>query len=848
MGRYYFAWERCPDCQAKLEGARVCPQCGLAQDGVQMDRLRYLLYEADQTLAAARAAQDARTDPSPGVAPTPEPRPRQPWPAARPSATPSTEAATERPLPTFATPAVRRPAQRSSWPALSTPTVLLGLGAVCVLVAAIVFVSVAWSDLPLSAKAAILLSVTVGVGTVAAWTLRRGLRGPAEALTLLTVALVVVDVVAAAVGDLAGLGGLSGQALSWTSATILVVAGLGWAWVALGTRTRRLTGVQVVAVLGVGWLEALVFDERWTRHEFVGLGLVLLLLAVGFVAARLSLWPFATGVVALAALTAAGVFVLSLYRVVVHDDLHGLWIRGRSVGWVACLLIAAAAAAWRRLPMGWRRGAAIVAVLGTTLLVLRPLAGSPVDAILSATAATGLAMAVLSLVLPAPWRTGAVSAAAPAAVIAAWTAAPALLTDLGRAVYPTYEAWSMALTDEPDFDTLSDVATPWVVGLAVFAIAVASFIVVTRRLPDATMAAVFGLAAAGAVGLGYATALWSIVAVAAGLAVVAGGAALARRSETLGWVCAAYAGLALVSSLGSAVTTLTVALALAVVFTVAAKLTGNPRASEGAAMAAVLSLALATAAGLSAADVADTSTAYALVGLGAVVGVSAQVRVGGDYPRGRLGLEAAADIVEAVAIAVAVFYNLDVQTPVTLTVAGASFVAVSLLSHDRRLAGVAGGLLLASASWVRLAVVGVTAVEAYTLPTALVLLVLGVVRMHRTPGASSITSLGPGLSLALLPSLWVALPDPTSLRALLLGIAAVLILLGGAVMRWVAPLAFGGGVILLLAIVNLAPYVDAVPRWVVFGLLGAALLFLGITWERRLRDARTLIAAAERLR
>jgi hypothetical protein len=50
----------------------------------------------------------------------------------------------------------------------------------------------------------------------------------------------------------------------------------------------------------------------------------------------------------------------------------------------------------------------------------------------------------------------------------------------------------------------------------------------------------------------------------------------------------------------------------------------------------------------------------------------------------------------------------------------------------------------------------------------------------------------------------------------------------------------------VLAVANLVPYIDAVPRWVLFGAVGAALLFLGITWERRLRDARTLVAAIER--
>jgi hypothetical protein len=38
------------------------------------------------------------------------------------------------------------------------------------------------------------------------------------------------------------------------------------------------------------------------------------------------------------------------------------------------------------------------------------------------------------------------------------------------------------------------------------------------------------------------------------------------------------------------------------------------------------------------------------------------------------------------------------------------------------------------------------------------------------------------------------------------------------------------------------------PRWVLFGLAGAALLYLGATCERGLRNARTLIMAVELMR
>ena len=219
--------------------------------------------------------------------------------------------------------------------------------------------------------------------------------------------------------------------------------------------------------------------------------------------------------------------------------------------------------------------------------------------------------------------------------------------------------------------------------------------------------------------------------------------------------------------------------------------------------------------------------------------------------RARIGLEIAGLTLCLVAIGFAAAFggvlSSSLQVPVVMTIAGAGLVAVSLVSTDRRFASVAGGVVLMLASWVRLAEAGVEAVEAYTLPAGLVLVVLGAIRMVRQPDSPSLVVLLPGLALSLLPSLWVAVAEPTSQRALLLGIAATATLLVGAYLRWIAPLLMGAGVVLVLAGVNLAPYAAAVPRWVLFALLGGGLLFLGITWEKRLRNARTLIAAAERL-
>jgi hypothetical protein len=257
----------------------------------------------------------------------------------------------------------------------------------------------------------------------------------------------------------------------------------------------------------------------------------------------------------------------------------------------------------------------------------------------------------------------------------------------------------------------------------------------------------------------------------------------------------------------------------------------------------VVAAGAALAAGLTLAAVEVATVGDALAALGGVAVIAAQLR---PSLRQRLGLELAGALVAVVGILVAAD-DVDWGLPIALTISGASLTVPAVWRSDRRVLAYAGGALLASATWVRLVVEDVSTVELYTLPSALALLVSGVYRMYRSPG-SSFAMLGPGLSLALLPSLLVAVIDPTSPRALALGLAGVCIVVAGAAERWAAPMFMGGGVVAVLVLVNLAPYAQAVPRWVLFGAVGAALLYLGITWESRLRNLRSLAASLERIR
>jgi len=161
---------------------------------------------------------------------------------------------------------------------------------------------------------------------------------------------------------------------------------------------------------------------------------------------------------------------------------------------------------------------------------------------------------------------------------------------------------------------------------------------------------------------------------------------------------------------------------------------------------------------------------------------------------------------------------------------------------DRRPAAYAATALFALAAWARLAAWGVTAPEAYTVPLSVPALVMGALRRRRDPQASSWVAYGPGLAATLIPSLATAWTDSYATRPWLLGAAALLVTLVGARHRLRAPLLLGGGVLVLDALHELAPYLIQItgllPRWAPPALAGLVLLAVGATYEQRLRDVR----------
>jgi hypothetical protein len=214
--------------------------------------------------------------------------------------------------------------------------------------------------------------------------------------------------------------------------------------------------------------------------------------------------------------------------------------------------------------------------------------------------------------------------------------------------------------------------------------------------------------------------------------------------------------------------------------------------------------------------------------------------------RPRPEIESSAAIAAVVASAVAI--DGSTSLAVHLTVAGALVSASALVHPARRPLGWLGGALLAAATWVRLWDVGVTAPEPYTLPTAVALVLVGLVHLRRHRGAPTWPALGPGLLLATVPSLLWVLEDPLGPRAVLLGLGCLALVVAGAQLRWNAPLLVGAAVGATVVLRELAPYAAEVPQWALIGSAGTLLTVVGVTWERRLRDLRAAGSYLGRLR
>lgn len=155
------------------------------------------------------------------------------------------------------------------------------------------------------------------------------------------------------------------------------------------------------------------------------------------------------------------------------------------------------------------------------------------------------------------------------------------------------------------------------------------------------------------------------------------------------------------------------------------------------------------------------------------------------------------------------------------------------------------GILEALAWYLVLHSYEVGTLEAYTLPIAVVGVVLGILFARHL---SSWAAYGPALAAALLPSLGaVLLTSGGEWRRLLLGIGALAVVVAGAVWRKQAPFVLAGSTLLVLALHELVLVWRLVQTWIPLAIIGLLLVGLAITYERRRRDLARLRETVSRM-
>lgn len=732
------------------------------------------------------------------------------------------------------------PPSRSWFAGRSVGVILLFVGALCVLAAGAVFVAVEWMTLSMTVRALILILITASFGLFARMALRRALQATAEAMAMIAAGMFALDLAAARRTGLPGLADLDTAPYEIVAGVLLAaVAGAaalavrsqrGWLWsldavVALGMARALLgvvrlgntryavslvTVVAVASLLYVGWRRLRFPVARWSALALGAMAWVAAVAVgaeraaeyVGTDAGRLaSAWP------ALAMALLAGLWSFRLTQPV--------WRRVASCLCLLALLLVFEIAGWSH---GWVTGA-VAMLVGYVIAALAsrrvPSLWSPAIGlsalVLGLSSAIGLLPAMVELAARM-WHVPPERLDLSALEVAPWLLP--LTTLVVLALVPQVTVGSHRISLDQRHTAGAFVATLAVlpilygaslwVSMAVLAV-VAAVLLCAAWLWRNDVLLLLGLSLlavlrvlAGGDDLAGPLA-WTFIA----LACLAWALTESRLSVRSGFLT--LAGL---SALAGAVQWLTFLQA--------------PIPFQGLVIVVIGSLGLVASQGLAAARrEQDRATVpdrvlTRLVGEGvSVTWLLAGLVMADSSPSHRAA---------------------------ELTVAGVATGITAYLSPDRRRAGWVSGVLLTVASWIRLADNDIQAVEWYTLPAATALLVYGIRRLRKQPGEfaeSSLRCLGPGLALALLPSLVLAMREPVSWRGLVLGLASATLVALGVKARLAAPFVLGVVATALLAFREIWPVAAFIPRWTLLFLIGGVLLGMGMTWESRVNDLHT---------
>lgn len=882
--RTYADPTRCPDCAAPLRpGASQCAQCGLVLAGQLGQQLFATLTEADRLLGLMRAAR------TPSAVQSSSAVRESVLVGGGSTVPPAPIAGVAPPAPSASIPAPRAerhralPVPRAS----SVPKILLGLGALCLLVAAAVFLAVTWSRLGVGGRTATLLVFTATTGAITWWGARSGLRAVVESLGLVTLGLVALDVLGARNA------GWLGQPDDDLFVTVL---GIGLAAVALLaayalTRTPAggFTTAELVAVGGTwaAWLSVGQLVEDAATGALLSLGLVV----VVAVPVRLLLDPgtprgpetprragrFQVAWAGLGALAAFGwlrLFGTGLDGVFSDtQSVSRLW--GDLAIWplpvaaaLAAALVVGALQVFPRWGETLRPLVLNAAVLAGALALVAP-AFDETTTVLTATlvAVTLAAAAYVGLAAPL-WAAGGLLTLGLAALFPLGQAFVLATTALDRLLQTVEDPWDAPVGLLLPAAAANGDPAGWILPLALVAVMAAAWALARLAIPQVRAGATTpwlvttGLVvAAGATGALALTSAPVLLIVALVLLLGAGAVAAVLYDDSLPAAMMAVPALTLagiVSAYSAPVATVTLLLATGLALAVHLRSRDVVIATGAGVLGAPLLAAAGWAAWEWVGDPVTTTPTTTLAALLAVVTLAlatlalsyAPQPVPGSRSGWEIGAALVATGVGVVGVDAAAFDSEAFWASIYLAVAGATVIALALLHPARRRLAWAGGALLVLASWGQLIDLGVEEPEPYSLPTALVLLVVGAYRLRAEPSLGTWPALGPGLALALLPSLWwVVAIEPESWRAVLLGAASLGAVALGAWRRWAAPLLLGAAVAATVVIREAAPWLgDNVPRWALIGAAGAALIVVGLTWEKRLAEARGAVDKIRALR
>ncbi|WP_328558567.1 SCO7613 C-terminal domain-containing membrane protein [Streptomyces coelicoflavus] len=760
-------------------------------------------------------------------------------------------------------------AQRPEATAPGVQNVLLVLGGVLLTVAAIAFTLVGWGHMGIAGRALVLGALTVAALGAPVVLLRRGLRSTAESVAALGTALTVLDAYALHEVAFAGTDGLG-----YTAAGSAVLAAM---WAVYGVVASAAVPPPAQAAERGPAVEG---ARAGLRHPVP--------LAVATAHLPLLLWALAVGagpytVTAVLLATAAGGTAVALRAASV--PVRVVAVVG-ALGMGAAGVLSAGRLCWSASDPGTAARAAALLVVAAAVALIAGRSLRDPEAARGAALAAGLCLVagaggVLRVSLPGDWTV-------PGCLVCAIALLAADRTPLSRplrqglarasaAVQCSAVLWSVPLVAGTVLGPTAQGARPWSgtpgdvrdavftdvpwpayasTGPLVLAAVAAVLLVAGRNTVRRTAVQVVALVLGWAAVITVPVVLqlpYTIGLVAQGGVVVAvlGFAQWSGRAENRPSPLTLTALLlALVTSvdlaflaLASESATIAVLVSLTVVFGAACRGRGAVPFAAPAALGHATALACAVGASV---GLQPHETALLVL---VVPAVAALVASRTSDSRTTVPVEVAGMAAGLLALALAV--TDPPMLAVVLSLCGV-LMAGTALRPERRAAGYAAAALFLLATWVRLTAWDVTTPEAYTLPVTGPALVVGFLRRRRDTAVSSWTAYGAGLAVTLVPSLLAAWDDRHWLRPLLLGVAALAVTLAGARQRLQAPLVLGAGVLALVTLHELAPYltqvVGALPRWAPPALAGLALLALGATYEQRLRDARRLREALGRLR